>query len=227
MPRARIAFLCSLALAACQAQPPASPTPPAETTPAPAPAPVTTHGSATPTLPPGHPSVSGAKQPAPPLGQPPSAPQGGLDWTVPATWTAETPSSTMRKAQYKVPGQGGDGECVVFYFGPGQGGDPASNAQRWAEQFTPPPGTPAGQHAKTSERDVNGKKVLIVEAKGTYGGGMAMGTGGPATAAKSGYMLLAAIVPGADANWFFKLTGPEATVEANRKAFDALLVSIK
>ena len=28
-----------------------------------------------------------------------------------------TPSSSMRRAQYRVPGAGGDAECVVFYFG--------------------------------------------------------------------------------------------------------------
>ena len=29
----------------------------------------------------------------------------------------------MRRAQYRISGSGGDAECVVFYFGPGQGGD--------------------------------------------------------------------------------------------------------
>jgi hypothetical protein len=46
----------------------------------------------------------------------------------------------MRRAQYKVPGPAGAGECVVFYFGPGQGGDAQSNAERWASQFTQPGG---------------------------------------------------------------------------------------
>src|SRR3990172_1264610 len=50
---------------------------------------------------------------------------GGIRVTVPDTWVVETPSSQMRKAQYRLSapeGGSGDGELVVFYFGPGQGG---------------------------------------------------------------------------------------------------------
>ena len=40
-------------------------------------------------------------------------------------------------------------------------------------------------------------------------------------------MLLGAIVPGADANWFFRCTGPEKTIAANRAAFDGFIASVK
>ena len=50
----------------------------------------------------------------------------------------------MRHAQYRVPGGNGDGECIVFYFGPGEGGDPMSNARRWAGQFDQPDGSLVG-----------------------------------------------------------------------------------
>ena len=59
----------------------------------------------------------------------------GLSWKTPADWVARPPSSAMRKAQYRVPGEAGDAECVVFYFGPGQGGDAMANAERWAAQW--------------------------------------------------------------------------------------------
>ena len=54
----------------------------------------------------------------------------GLTWTPPSDWVAETPSSSMRRAQYRIAGPGGPAECAVFYFGPGQGGDAKANAAR-------------------------------------------------------------------------------------------------
>jgi hypothetical protein len=53
-----------------------------------------------------------------------------------------------------------------------------------------------------------------------------MMTGG-AVEQKPGYALLGAIVEGPDANWFFKLTGPAATVDAQRQAFEAMVGSLR
>jgi hypothetical protein len=41
------------------------------------------------------------------------------------------------------------------------------------------------------------------------------------------YMLLGAIAEGPDAKWFFRATGPRATLEAQRAAFDRMIRSIK
>jgi hypothetical protein len=148
----------------------------------------------------------------------------GLQWQIPSSWQQEQRSSAMRKAQYRVPGEAGDGECVVFYFGPGQGGDPMSNAIRWADQFIQPDGSPSRDHLVTEEIDVAGIPVLLSEVTGTYGGGMAMAGGAPQTL--ENYMLLGAVAQGPDANWFFKFTGPEATVAANKDAFRGMLESL-
>jgi len=131
----------------------------------------------------------------------------------------------MRKAQYRVPGPGGDAQCAVFYFGPGQGGDPMANAKRWAGQFELPGGGSAEGTMKTSNAKVGDLSILLVEVHGTYKGGMTM-TAEPAKPAP-GSMLLGAVAEGPDANWFFKLTGPEATVQAQRDSFDALVKSLK
>ena len=48
-----------------------------------------------------------------------------------------------------------------------------------------------------------------------------MGAGGPETSSP-GYMLKAAIIQGPDANWFFKFTGPQETVQADAGQFQAL-----
>jgi hypothetical protein len=160
-----------------------------------------------------------------PAGPPGAAPSGELAWTVPKEWIEETPKSGMRKAQYRLraaPGDKDDGECVVYYFGAGQGGDVKSNLDRWAAQFRG-----GGAAApKFSETTIGGLRISRAEARGTYTPSpMSMG-GGPDPEPRPDYMLLGAIVPGPDANWFFKCTGPEKTMEANRARFDALLASL-
>jgi hypothetical protein len=196
-------------------------------------------------MPPGHPPLDGAA--AAPAGElPPGHPPldaeesttqaiaatvlpGGegdqaLAWTAPATWVSEPPANQMRRAQYRVPGPRGDAECVVFYFGPGQGGDPQANAERWASQFVAADGKPATSNLKTRATKSGGLDVLFVETKGTYMAGSMAGGGGDR---QPGYALLGAIVEGPDANWFFKLTGPEATVAAQRAPFEAMIGSMK
>jgi hypothetical protein len=212
------AALCGAACRQEPRMPEASAAPPAE----PAPAALQAgHAPSTPApeaqpLPPGHPPISDQVQPA-------AAPAAGaLAWTVPADWVSTPPSNEMRRAQYRVPGAAGDAELVVFYFGPGQGGDAQSNAERWASQFLDDKGQPV--IAKTRAMDAHGIAVTVVEARGNYQSGSM--TGG-AVQARPGYALLGAIAAGADANWFFKLTGPEATVEAQRAAFDALMQSLR
>jgi hypothetical protein len=146
---------------------------------------------------------------------------GPLVWDVPDGWVAEKPSSNMRLAQYRVSGPGGDAECIVFYFGPGQGGDPSSNAARWAGQFTQPDGSDPVAAMEFGPLEGAQVPVHLVEVTGTYDGGMS----GPMDVA--GYMLLGGIAQGADAPWFFKFIGPEATVRAERDAFVGMMKSLR
>lgn len=157
---------------------------------------------------------------------PRSAPagNGALAWTVPAGWIEEQPASSMRYAQYRVPGDAGDGTCAVFYFGPGQGGDPLANARRWAGQFAQPDGSSSVDHMVITELSSSKVPVQIVEVAGTYLGGMT-GSSAPADE-QPGAMLLGGIAVGPDAPWFFKFTGPEALLRAQRPAFERMMESI-
>ncbi len=152
------------------------------------------------------------------------APGAELAWTTPEGWRSEAPSSSMRRAQYslpRAPGDPADGECAVFYFGPGQGGDVRANVDRWASQFTADAG--GAPTPKMTETSVAGLKVLRVVLEGTYAPSPMMGGD---TTPKPGTRLLGAIVQGPDANWFFKCTGPKKTMEARRGEFDAMIDSI-
>ena len=151
---------------------------------------------------------------------------GGLKWTAPASWKAQA-QRPMRVATYTAPrasGDADDGECAVFYFGPGQGGGVDANVKRWVGQFEAPGGGPADALAKTSKGTVSGMPVTRIDVKGNYklsGGPMMKSTG-----SKPGYRLLGAIVEGPQGAVFFKFTAPARTVEAQQGAFEALLKSV-
>lgn len=178
------------------------------------------------TLPAGHPPLDQTANQSVIEPPPPGSGTGAaaLSWTVPDGWVEETPSSAMRRAQYRVPGPAGDGECVIFYFGPGQGGDAMANAVRWANQFSQPDGRASEEAMKTEKIEVGGIPVLLTEVTGTYGGGMTMMTGTSQQLAD--HMLLGAIAEGGDANWFFKFTGPAGSLEHQRHNFRSMIESL-
>jgi len=150
---------------------------------------------------------------------PPAAAAGGLTWTKPEAWK-EMPARAMRKATYQATGAAGAAEISVFYFGVGQGGDVEANIERWVKQF---PDLPKDQ-ARRDQLSVRGFQVSTVRvAKGSFASGM---PGGP-TEPKADWGMNAAVVETPEGPYFFKMTGPSATVDAEEKAFSTLLESMK
>lgn len=148
----------------------------------------------------------------------------GIRWTAPAGWKAEG-ARPMRAATYTIPLAAGDqgvAECVVNFFGPGQGGDVNANIERWRGQVQGADGKPAA--AKIDKRAGRGVPITVVDSSGTY-----TGMGGPMMAGKPvpGYRLIGAIAEGPGGSVFFKLTGPAKTVAAQQKNFEQLLASIQ
>ena len=136
----------------------------------------------------------------------------GLKWTMPAGWKNDGQARPMRAATYIVPG---DAECVVYFFGAGQGGSVQANLDRWKAQMLGPGGKPA--EAQINKRTVHGLAVTTVDSSGEY-----TGMGGPMAASKTtqkGYRMLGAIIEGPGGNIFMKFTGPEKTVAANQQKF--------
>jgi hypothetical protein len=130
----------------------------------------------------------------------------------------------MRKATYLVPratGDSEDAELGVFYFGPGQGGGIEANVDRWVKQFT----DIKPDQVKREDRTANGLVTHIVQVEsGTFNANV-MGKGPEKL--KKNYALLGAIVEAPTGAYFFKLTGPKATVAKAKKSFYALLDSVK
>ncbi len=148
---------------------------------------------------------------------------GSLKFTAPAGWVSEPPSSSMRKAQFRLPraeGDSEDAEMVVFYF-QGGGGGVQANIDRWIGQFSKADGSPANDVAKVEKKTVHGISVTTVDVSGTYSG--AMGPMGGASQPKGSYRMLAAVAEASDGPWFFKLTGPEKTVTKWESSFQSFV----
>jgi hypothetical protein len=147
----------------------------------------------------------------------------GLNWTAPAGWkTGE--ARPMRAATYTISPASGDtasAECVVYFFGSGQGGSVQANLDRWKGQLVTQDGKAAD--AKIAKRTIHGMSVTTIDSSGDY-----TGMGGPMAASKSvqnNYRLLGAILEGPGGNVFVKFTGPAKTVASNQPRFEQLLIS--
>jgi hypothetical protein len=147
----------------------------------------------------------------------------GLRWTPPTGWKTEG-AKPMRAATYTIEPAAGDtasAECVVYFFGAGQGGSVKDNLDRWKGQMVAPGGKPT--EAKIAKRAIHGLTVTTIDASGDY-----TGMGGPMASSKSmlsNYRLLGAIIEGAGGNVFIKFTGPAKTIVASEAKFEQLLNS--
>jgi hypothetical protein len=176
-------------------------------------------------LPAGHPPIGemgGANVPPPPA----IPAEVTLHYDAPEGWQRQTPRGSMRKDQYALPGAGeGDAaELAVFYLG-SSAGSIEMNIDRWRLQFKTPAGEPVPEAAMTREKlEVNGLPVTVVEVGGTYSAGMMAGGG---AAAQADQRMIAAIVETPAGPWFFKATGPDATIQSQRDAFMELVNSMR
>lgn len=148
---------------------------------------------------------------------------GAIAFKVPDAWQAQTPRSSMRRAQLVAQGDKGPAELIVFFFGPQGAGSAQDNIDRWVGQFTTPEGAPV-TNPKIQSLEVSGQDVTRIEVAGRYASGM--GGPGQAQAPSAGQRLIAAIVQTAGGPYYFKFLGPDATVTEQQAAFDALLASI-
>lgn len=165
--------------------------------------------------------------PKPTVTTPASAPTAAatakeLAWDAPKGWTRSDKPSPMRRATYTLPKQAGDTDAPDLAISIA-GGAIDANVDRWVQQFD----ESSKASLKKSTRKIGPYDVTIAELKGTW---LGSGMPGAGTQSRAGYAMIAAIVPvpgDGDAKWFFKLVGPEKSVEAARADFDALLSSIR
>jgi hypothetical protein len=173
------------------------------------------------------PSEPEQAQPAP-ASAPAVAP---LQWDVPGGWTTlDVARAGERRAAYKVPRAANDkedAEVHVLFHGTGSQGDVEKNFRAWFAQFD----GDAASAAKREVFEVRGMQVEMVEVSGTYKVALGPPRGqkkSPVEMVKKGHRLLGAAVKTADrGNWFFKMTGPDETVQSARSAMRSLLESAR
>ena len=133
---------------------------------------------------------------------------------VPSNWTAVTPSSKMRKAQFKA----GSVEIVVFFFGAGSGGSAEANVNRWIGQFKEPK---EELSSKVEKKKIKTATITTVSAKGTYMSGSPFGQKTP----MPNYAMRGAIIECKGGPIFIKMTGPSVDVTKSTPDFDKTIKS--
>ncbi|HJM10177.1 MAG: hypothetical protein QF674_07070 [Candidatus Marinimicrobia bacterium] len=149
---------------------------------------------------------------------------GELTVTVDEGWIQEAPSSSMRLTQFRLPASEpgiDDAELAVFSS---IGGSVQDNLSRWFNQFSQPDGSDSQEKARVQEFSVNEMSTTIADLTGTFtGGGMPMSQ----PVEKKDYRLLAAIVVGASDVYYFKLVGPDKTVERWATSFGEFIGDLR
>jgi hypothetical protein len=138
----------------------------------------------------------------------------GIEFAVPVSWEKATPRQ-FQNALYVV------GEGAEVSFSGGIGGGVESNINRWRQQVTNEGGSPAD--AKVEKRTIGGMPATVVSMEGTYTPMSMAGPGEPITSAAFRGVIYSG--PGGDV--FVRFTGPKAIVEANKAAWETMVLGAK
>lgn len=135
---------------------------------------------------------------------------GGFVFKPGEDWTAQQPTSSMRKAELVFDGSGDDDPIAVFFAFPPSGVQ--ANIDRWKGQFDGGP---------TEEKvEKLADNATIVELSGTYLDGPPFG--GNKTP-REGYKMLGAILVGDGQAVFIKMTAPAEAADEAKDAFVKLV----
>jgi len=167
----------------------------------------------------------GSSEPAPPDERPVVLELDDLKAPVPKSWREEPATTTMRFAQFRLPGglDAGDAEVVVFK---GLGGSAEDNVKRWKGQFIPPKGKKIDDVASVRELKVAGHPATYLDVTGTYL------DGGPMVPAekkvkRDNHRMLAVHLEGPRNLYHVLLRGPAATVAEYKEGFDDWLKGLR
>ena len=129
------------------------------------------------------------------------------DWEAPDSWET-APRTSVRRASFTAQGSDGPVDIAVTSF-PGDVGGLVSNVNRWRSQIGLPAAVPSALEESIERLTVHGNSATLVRLTGPQ------------------QSTLAAIFEHADQSWFFKMTGPPASVEEQATAFIAFVQSIR
>jgi hypothetical protein len=140
----------------------------------------------------------------------------GLKMAVPTEWVHTPGAGPMRKAEFTLPGPGGDVALVVYRF-EGGAGSAEQNIERWKGQMTLADGT----QPETIALEANGLKLSGVDLRGRFAGQSMPGA--PPQPPVDDARLLAVAIEGSGDPYYFKLVGPAKTIDVWAAAWTELL----
>lgn len=151
--------------------------------------------------------------------------EGHLQLSVPAAWKQVKPRNRIIQHEFSIPVVGKDetpGRMTIM----AASGSLDANIARWVGQFKSSAGKALGDDAKKVEKKtISNLEVHLVDLTGDYQD-KPRGPFGPSVN-RPNYRMLAAIVPTAgQGTWFIKLYGPQKTMDAAKKGFDAMIEGI-
>ena len=151
----------------------------------------------------------------------------GVSFVPQTGWEIQETASSMRAAQFRLPGDGSidDAQFVIYYFGPKGGGSVEDNIDRWSGQFEQPDGRASREAAATAKRIVHGLAVTTVDLPGTYVAETFPGSGERVNQPE--YRLLAAIISTDAGPYYAKLVDPAQTVARWQASHDAFIRSLR
>ena len=136
-----------------------------------------------------------------------------LTWKTPEAWT-EVPPGEMRLASFNVKGPDGKQADMSIVPLPGLAGGDAPNVNRWRGQVGLPPVTPEELEQSATIVEAGGQPAKLYELAGTN------------TSSGDPTQVLGAIQHRDGTAWFFKMTGDDQAVAAQKPAFIELLKSL-
>jgi hypothetical protein len=175
-----------------------------------------------------------SRAPAEPEGgaAPSATPRAELRWEVPPTWALERDAARgPYRAKYKIPPQGGDkleAELLVSWLGRGSKADVGQKLDEFLGDFEGP-GVAEARRDTFRTGDI---EIHTLEVAATYKAPMGPVVGpkkkSPAQVIREGWRGLGAGVrAGESGHWFFRMVGPDGTMQATRPAFRAMLDGLK
>jgi hypothetical protein len=133
---------------------------------------------------------------------------GSVTWQLPEGWALAKGSSARYATIAISGGDGSKGELAVTHF-PGDVGGDLANVNRWRSQIGLEPVDEAALATSVAEITAGPKSIKMVDATG------------PQTRCAAGW-----VAHGGE-TWFFKFTGPDALVGAEKAKFTAFLESVR
>jgi hypothetical protein len=147
------------------------------------------------------------------LPAPDNSGQPKLKYVLPDGWK-EKPLTQLRVASFEVSANGKTADVSVIPLGGTSGGDLA-NVNRWRGQVGQPPITDDDLAKSVENVAITGKPSGLYDIAGTSPG------------SGEAERILAAILHGDDATWFFKMSGDPDLVENQKANFIAFLKSVE